>query len=101
MNIHKNDTVVVLQGKDRGKKGKVIKTLPKKSSIVVEGLNMIKRHLKARRPGQTGQMIEKEQPIPYSRVQLFCEKCGKSTRVSSIVNGDKKSRTCKKCKSEI
>lgn len=101
MNIHKNDTVVILQGKDSGKKGKIIKTMPKKGLVVVEGLNMVKRHMKSRKPGQSGQMIEKEQPLPLSRVQIFCEKCGKSRRTSVLINGDKKSRICSSCRSDV
>lgn len=101
MNIHTNDTVVVLQGKDKGKKGKVVKVLPKKGKLVVEGLNVVKKHMKSRKPGQSGQLIELSQPLPYSRVQLFCDKCGKSTRFSFVVSGDKKARVCSRCKSDV
>ncbi len=99
--VKRNDKVMILQGKDRGKTGKVTQVMPDAQRVVVEGLNMVKRHQRARKQGQKGQMISKEQPIATSRVQVVCPKCGRATRIGHLVTGDKKTRVCKKCNAEI
>jgi large subunit ribosomal protein L24 len=98
MKVRKNDTVVVLAGKDRGKTGKVRRALPKKERVVVEGLNMIKRHSRTRRAARQAGIIELEAPLPISNVQLICNKCGRPTRVGvRILEGGRKVRVCKSC----
>lgn len=99
--IHKGDTVVMLGGKDRGKTGKVVSMMPAAARLVVEGLNMMKRHSRARKQGQHGQIITKERPVNVSSVALVCKSCGKPTRVGYRLDGDKKIRICKKCKIEV
>ena len=101
MKIKKNDQVKMLSGKDRGKTGKVSLILPEDGKVVVEGLNMIKRHVRARKQGQKGQIISKERAVPVSSVALVCKSCGKSTRVGYKVTGESKVRVCKKCESEV
>lgn len=96
---------MMLSGKDRGKIGKVVKVARETSKVIVEGLNLIKRHVRARRQGQKGQIIAKERMIALSSVALVCPSCGKPTRVGFHVgtgkNGAVKTRMCKKCKAEI
>ncbi len=98
MEIRKNDTVLVIAGKDKGKKGKVRFTYPKNEQVLVEGVNFIKRH--ARATGQVRQagIIEREEPIQVSNVMLLCSKCNRPTRVGShFLEGGKKVRICKVC----
>ena len=101
ISIHKNDTVLILQGKDRGKKAKVLKVLPRSSAVLVEGVNLAKTHVRSRTPGQQGQIVSREHPLPTSRVQLFCDKCGKASRVGFSIKGDKKTRVCRRCGLDI
>lgn len=96
--IKKDDTVVVLSGKDRGKKGKVMACYPKDGKIMVEGVNMMTKHTKPRRQGEVGGRIETEGAFYACKVMPVCPKCGKATRVAYQIAGDgKKSRICKKC----
>ncbi len=81
MKIRKNDTVLVIAGKDRGKKGKVRKALPKKDKVIVEGVNMIKRHSRAKGQARQAGIIELEAPLDVSNVILICNKCNKPARV--------------------
>jgi large subunit ribosomal protein L24 len=97
MKIKKNDNVIMLGGKDRGKTGKIILTLPERGKVVVEGLNMIKKHVRARKQGQKGQIINKERAVSVSGVALVCKSCGKPTRVGYKKEGESKVRICKKC----
>ena len=101
MNIKREDKVVVLSGKDKGKQGKVIKADPKAMKVIVEGVNVATKHQKPRKQGEEGGIIKVETPIYASKVQLVCPKCGKATRVGHKVEGDKKVRVCKKCGAEI
>ena len=102
MKIRKNDTVVVIAGKDKGKKGKVRRTLPKKNRVLVEGLNMIKRHSRARRAARQAGIIELEAPIHVSNVMLLCDRCAKPTRVGfKILDDGKKVRICRSCQEVI
>jgi large subunit ribosomal protein L24 len=82
MRIRRGDTVVITTGKDRGKKGKVRRALPGEDRVIVEGLNMIKRHSRARRAARQAGIIELEAPLHVSKVMLVCEKCGKPTRIA-------------------
>ena len=101
MNIRKDDTVVVLSGKDKGKQGKILVSDPKAAKVIVEGVNVATKHQKPRKQGEEGGIIKVETPIYASKVQLVCPKCGKATRVGHKVEGDKKVRVCKKCGAEI
>ena len=98
MNVRKEDTVIVLSGKDKGKQGRVMSADPKNGKVVVEGVNVAKRHLKPRRPGEDGGIIKKETPIYASKVMRVCPKCGKPTREAHKFLADgTKARLCKKC----
>ena len=102
MSIKKDDVVVVLSGKDKGKKGKVIGVLPKDGKVVVEKINMVSRHTKPRRQGEEGGIIHKEAPLYACKVQRVCPKCDQATRPAHKVLADgKKVRVCKKCGAEI
>ena len=102
MNIKKNDTVIVLSGKDKGVKGKVLVALPRENKLVVEGVNVATVHQKPRRQGEEGGIIRKETPIRADKVALYCSKCGKGVRIGYKVEGDKKIRVGRgKCGHEI
>ena len=100
MNIKKDDKVIVLSGKDKGKSGKVIAADPKGLKVTVEGVNVATKHQKPKKQGQDGGIIKLETPIYVSKVQLVCPKCGKSTRVGHKLVDGKKVRVCKKCGAE-
>ena len=101
MNIKKTDTVIVLSGKDKGVKGKVLVAMPSENKVIVEKVNVATCHTKARRQGETGGIVKKETPIRTCKVALFCDKCGKGVRVAHKIDGDKKIRVCAKCGAEI
>ena len=101
MKVKKGDNVIVIAGKDKGKKGKVVKSLPKDERVVVEGVNIRKRHVKPRRQGEKGQIIEKPSPIHVSNVMVVCSKCNKPTRIGYKLHKDGKSRICKKCEAVL
>jgi large subunit ribosomal protein L24 len=102
LKIRKGDRVRVLTGKDRGKEGEVMRALPRKGKVIVDGVNVAK---KSQRPTQTtkqGGIIDKDMPLPVSNVALVCPSCGKPTRVGYRFDGSgAKVRTCKKCGGEI
>jgi large subunit ribosomal protein L24 len=102
MKIRKNDTVLVTAGKDRGKRGKVRFAHPKKNCVVVEGINFIKKHSRARGQARQAGIIDLEAPIDVSNVVLLCQKCNRPTRVgfTSLEDG-RKVRICRKCKEVI
>lgn len=101
MKIKKGDTVLIIKGKDRGKTGKVIKALPKDHRVVVEGLNLVKKHIKPKREGEKGKIIEIPRPISVSNVKLICPNCNKPTKVGYKFENEEKYRYCKKCKGLI
>ncbi len=101
MKIHKGDNVIMLNGKDRGKTGKISTVIPDIDKVVVEGLNLIKKNVRARQQGQKGQIISKERAVSASSVALVCKSCGKTTRIGYKFEGENKLRICKKCKSEV
>ena len=101
MNIKKNDTVIVLSGKDKGVKGKVLVAQPAENKVIVEGVNVATCHTKPRRQGETGGIVKKETPIRTCKVALYCEKCGKGVRVGYNMADGKKTRVCRKCGAEI
>jgi large subunit ribosomal protein L24 len=105
LNVKKGDTVVVISGKDKGKKGKIMVSHPDDERVIVQGAAMVTRHIKPRKQGQPGGRIEKEGPIHASNVMLVCPKCDKPTRIAHKlkeveISGEKKQksvRVCKKC----
>ena len=101
MSIKKNDTVIVLSGKDKGKQGKVLEAMPADRKVIVEGINMVTRHTKPRKQGEQGGIVKRETPIRSCKVALFCEKCGKGVRVGHKIEDGKKTRICRKCGAEI
>lgn len=101
MKVHKNDMVVVISGKDRGKKGKVRRVDYKKGRVVVEGVNLIKRHSKTRGKARQAGIIELDGPIHASNVMVICNKCNKPTRIGyRVLEDGKRARYCHTC-SEI
>lgn len=102
MKLIKGDHVKILIGKDKGRSGKIIRTLPKKGQVVVEGLNKFKKHLKPSASGQSGRIIEKERPLDSSKVILICPHCQKPTRIAyQLDKSGNKYRLCRKCQSVI
>ena len=106
MNIKKNDTVIVLSGKDKGVVGKVLVAMPAENKVIVEKVNVATCHTKPRKQGEQGGIVKKETPIRACKVALVCnnpkcEKHGKGVRVGFKVEGDKKVRVCRKCGAEI
>ena len=101
MSVKKGDTVVVLSGKDKGKQGKVLGTVPSEDKVVVEGVNMVTCHVKPRRQGETGGIVQREAALYASKVQVVCPKCKKGTRVAHKIEDGKKSRVCKHCGAEL
>lgn len=98
LHVKKGDTVVILSGKDKGKKGKIIEALPKKGKVVVEGVNKVKRHTKPTQSMPQGGIIVKEAPINSAKAMLVCPACEKPTRIkkTALANG-KMARACRKC----
>ena len=105
LHIKKDDTVVVISGDDKGTRGKVIAASPEEGKVIVEGVHTVAKHTKARRQGETSQIIKTEGAIYASKVQLVCPKCDKGvrTKVGYKTVGDKqvKIRLCAKCGQEI
>ena len=101
LHVRKDDTVIVLSGDDKGAKGKVIATSPEEGKVIVEGVNIKKKHSKPRKQGEAGGIINVEGAMYADKVQLFCSKCGKGVRTGIKVDGDKKVRVCKKCGNEF
>ena len=101
LKIKKNDTVVVLSGKDKGKQGKVLGTVPSEAKVVVEGINMVTCHVKPRKQGETGGIVQREAAMYASKVQVVCPKCNKGTRIAHKIEGGKKIRVCKHCGAEL
>jgi len=101
MNIKKGDTIVVLSGKDRGKKGKVLGTVPSDSKVVVEGINIATCHVKPRKQGDQGGIVTREAAIASCKVQVVCPKCGKNTRVAHKIEDGKNTRVCKHCGAKL
>ena len=102
VHVRSGDTVVVLSGKDKGKQGKVLQVSPKEGKVIVEGLNVVTKHVKPRRQGEQGGIVEAEAAMYASKVQLVCPKCGKATRIAhKILDDGSKVRVCKSCEEEI
>jgi len=98
LGIKKNDSVMVVSGDEKGKKGRVLSMLAKEDKVIVEGINMIKRHMKPSKKYSQGGIIEKEAPLNRSNLMLTCPKCDKPTKIGNkLLENDKKIRLCKKC----
>lgn len=100
MKINRNDTVKILLGKDRGKNGKVLRVWTKENKILVEGINIYKRHVKKTKQHEGG-IVDIPKPINISNVSIICPSCKKKTRVGIKIESNKKIRVCKKCHEEI
>ncbi len=100
MRIHKGDKVLIISGKDKGKKGKIIESLPKQGKVIIEGVNLRKKHTKAKKAGEKGQIVAIPSPMDVSNVKLVCSKCGEAVRTGYKKEGDRKYRICKKCNQE-
>lgn len=97
LHVKTGDTVIVVSGNSKGKIGKVIGTSPKEGKVIVEGANIVKKHVKPRSAQEQGGIIEAPAAMYSSKVQLYCEKCKKATRAAHKIDGDKKTRVCAKC----
>ena len=101
MRIKKGDTVYVLSGNDKGKKGEVLEVIPKTEKVIVKGVNIRKRHIKPKKQGEEGGIIPVECAIHSSKLAVVCPKCGKPTRIGYEVEKGEKIRVCKKCKAKL
>ena len=102
VHVKTGDEVIVINGKYRGQKGKVLQVAPSEGKVIVEGINIITKHVKPRKMGEAGGLVKAERALYADKVQLVCPKCGKATRVGhSIDKNGKKVRVCKKCGKDI
>ena len=101
MRIKKGDNVQVLSGNDKGKTGEVLEVIPKLNRVIVKGVNVRKKHVKARKQGDESGIISVECSIPSSKVNVVCPKCGKATKVGYSMEKDQKVRVCKKCGAKL
>ena len=101
MKIKKDDQVLIISGKDRGKHGKVLGVFPQEEKVVIEGVNIRKKHVKPRKSGEKGQVVQTPGAIALSNVKLLCPKCGQPTRVGYKIIENNKYRLCKKCGKEL
>ena len=101
MKIKKDDTVLVITGKDKGKQGKVLQTFPKNTQLLVAQVNLKKKHQKPKKQGEKGQIVQMPGLISVSNVKLICSKCEKAVKVGYKTEGEKKYRMCKKCKENL
>ncbi len=101
MKIKKGDTVKIIAGKDRGKDGKVLKVMPSNNKLIVDGLNLAKKHRKPKKQGEKGEVIQIPRPIFASNVMMVCPGCKQTTRIGCKILENDKKRICKKCGSEI
>jgi len=101
MKIKKGDTVLIISGKDKGKKSKVLEAFPRQNKVAVERVNIVKRHRRPKREKEKGQIVEVPKPIDVSNVKLVCPKCSQPTRLGYRLTEKGKYRICKKCNQEI
>jgi large subunit ribosomal protein L24 len=100
--IRKNDSVMVISGKERGKTGKVLRVLPEKDALIIERVNLVKRHSKPRGPQQPGGIVEKEAAIQASNIMIMCDKCNAPVRIGHKQLGDReKVRICRRCEEPL
>ncbi len=101
MKIKKGDNILIISGKDKGRTAKVLKSFPKESKILVEGINLKKKHVKPKKQGEKGQVIQMPAPLDVSNIKFICPKCSKAVRIGYKVEKDRKYRFCKKCLQEV
>ena len=101
LRIKKGDTAIILKGKDRGKRAKVVKVWPRQERLLLEGVNLQKRHRRPRRAGEKGQIITVAAPLHISNVALYCSRCGRGVRFGVKVADGKKYRVCRRCGNEL
>lgn len=101
MKIKKGDNVLIISGKDKGRTGKIIRAIPRSLRILVEGINLNKKHVRPKREGEKGQVVEVPASLDISSVKIVCPKCGKATRTEYKIEKGNKFRMCKKCKQII
>lgn len=101
MEIKKGDNVKIITGKNLGKTGKVIKVFPGENRLSVEGVNLYKKHVRPKREGEKGEIIQISRPLNASNVAIVCPSCGKTTRIAHNIIADKKNRSCAKCKASV
>ncbi len=101
MKIKKDEQVLIISGKDKGKKGKILQVFPKEARVLVAEVNLRKKHQKPKKAKEKGQIVQMPSPIAISNVKLICPKCNKAVRVGCKIVDNKKYRMCKKCKEEI
>jgi ribosomal protein L24, bacterial/organelle len=101
VHVKTGDTVMIISGKDRGNQGKVLAVSPKEGKVIVEGRNMVQKHVKPKRQGEAGGIVSAESAIYASKVMPVCPKCGKATRIGHSIIDGKKTRVCKKCNAEF
>lgn len=101
MKIRKNDQVLIIAGKDKGRTGKIFKALPKERGVLVEGINLRKKHVRPKRDGEKGQIVQIPAVLDVSNIKIICPKCGKAARVGYSIENKEKHRICKKCRQEI
>ncbi|MBE6631185.1 MAG: 50S ribosomal protein L24 [Ruminococcaceae bacterium] len=101
LHIRKDDSVIVISGNEKGKKGKVIEVSPEEGKVIISGVNICKKHAKPRRQGEAGGILDVEGAIRASKVQLFCSKCNKGVRSAYKFENGEKIRVCAKCGAKI
>lgn len=104
MKLRKEDNILIIAGKNKGRKGKILRVFPKEEKILVEGINLVKHHMKPRKSGEKGQIVTKPAPLPAAKAKLICPKCNQATRVgykTSSKSQKSKIRICKKCNQEF
>ena len=101
VHVKTGDTVIVISGKDKGKKGQVMAVSPKEGKVIVKGVNIVTRHVKPRRQGEQGGIVKVEGAMYACKVQLYCSKCDKGVRVKHIFEDGKKVRVCAKCGAKL
>ena len=101
MKLKKGDSVLIIAGKDKGRTAKILRALPKELKVLVDGINLKKKHVRPKKEGEKGQVVAIPAPMDVSNVKLVCPKCGKATRVGYATEKDVKNRICKKCKQII
>lgn len=101
MKLRKGDTVIVRLGKDKGKKGKVQSIFPKEGKLIVEGINVVKRHMKKKDDKHPAGIIDVTKPIIFSKLSFLCPKCNKAARIGYLIVRKEKIRICKKCEQKI
>jgi len=101
MKLKKGDQVLIMKGKDRGKKGKITSVNPERELVVVEGVNIRKKHVRPKKSGEKGQIVEVSVPMASANVKLICPKCSQPARIGRKVTAENKYRVCKKCGQEI